>query len=367
MIPITSVHFGKAEEDLVLEVLRSGSIAQGPMVKRLEDTFAEKFGLKHAIAVNNGTTALVAALEVLDLKPGDEVITSPFTFVATLNAIIESGATATFADIREDDFNLDPESVATLIGPNTKVILPVHLYGQMADMDPLVALAGQYGLRILEDSAQSHGASYARTHAGGFGLGTFSFYATKNITTGEGGLITTDDDVLADRLRVLRNQGMRERYVYEIAGHNYRLTDLQAALAIPQLENYDEVVERRRVNAAKLNVGLKDLPGIVVPVEMPGRTHVWHQFTIRVTEDAAVGRDQFVASLLKRGIGAGVYYPHLLFDYDAYRDHPLVKVTGTPVAARVATQVVSLPVHTALSDGDIDEIIAVVAAVAMGN
>ena len=367
MIPITSVRFGKAEEDLVLEVLRSGSIAQGPMVKRLEDTFAEKFGVKHAIAVNNGTTALVAALEVLDLDPGDEVITSPFTFVATVNAIIEAGATAIFADICEDDFNLDPESVASLINPNTKVILPVHLYGQMADMDPLVGLAKQHGLRILEDSAQSHGASYRGTYAGGFGLGTFSFYATKNITTGEGGLITTDDDVLADRLRVLRNQGLRERYVYEVAGHNYRLTDLQAALAVPQIDNYDDTVKRRRINAAKLIVGLKDVPGVVVPVEMPGRTHVWHQFTIRVTEDAAIGRDQFVATLLERGIGAGIYYPHLLFDYDAYRDHPLVKVTETPVAARVATQVVSLPVHTALSDEDLDEIIAVVSAVAVGN
>ncbi len=367
MIPITSVRFGRAEEELVLEVLRSGSVAQGPMVKRLEDTFAKKFGVKHAVAVNNGTTALVAALEVLDLQPGDEVITSPFTFVATVNAILEAGATATFADIREEDFNLDPDSVASLVGPKTKVILPVHLYGQMADMEPLIALASKHDLRILEDSAQSHGATYQGTYAGGFGLGTFSFYATKNITTGEGGLITTDDDALADRLRILRNQGMRERYVYEVAGHNYRLTDLQAALAIPQLDRYEELVEKRRDNAAKLIAGLKDVPGIVVPRELEGRTHVWHQFTIRVTEAAALSRDQFVASLLERGVGAGVYYPHLLFDYDAYRNHSRVRVTETPVAARIAAQVISLPVHTALSDDDIDEIIAVTSSLAAAS
>jgi perosamine synthetase len=367
MIPITSVRFGKAEEDLVLEVLRSGSIAQGPMVKRLEDSFAEKFGVKHAIAVNNGTTALVAALEVLGLQPGDEVITTPFTFVATVNAILEAGASAVFADIREEDFNLDPDSVAALIGPKTKVLLPVHLYGQMADMDPFVALASKHGLRILEDSAQSHGATYRGTYSGGFGLGTFSFYATKNITTGEGGLITTDDDVLADRLRILRNQGTRERYVYEVAGHNYRLTDLQAALAIPQLDRYESLVEKRRENAARLIDGLAGLPGLVVPRQLPGRTHVWHQFTIRVTEEAALGRDDFVSALLDRGIGSGVYYPRLLFDYEAYRDHPRVKVTETPVAARIATQVISLPVHTALSDDDISEIISVVSSLATGH
>ncbi|GAB3126819.1 DegT/DnrJ/EryC1/StrS family aminotransferase [Glaciibacter psychrotolerans] len=360
MIPITTVKFGHEEEQLVLEVLRSGSIAQGPKVAQLEKRFAELFNVPHAIAVNNGTTALVAALQVLDLKPGDEVITSPFTFVATLNAILEAGATATFADIRDDDFNIDPQSVAERITDRTKVLLPVHLYGQMADMTPLAGLAATHDLRILEDAAQSHGATYDGRHAGSYGLGTFSLYATKNITTGEGGLITTDDAVLADRLRVLRNQGMRARYVYEMAGNNYRLTDLQAAIGIPQLERYESIVTARRRNADRLIEGLSDVPGIVVPRELEGRGHVWHQFTIRVTEEAGISRDTLVEELTARGIGSGIYYPKLVFDYDAYRTHPRVAISDVPVAARIVTEVVSLPVHTALSDSDLTEIISAV-------
>ncbi len=367
MIPITTVKFGPEEEREVLEVLRSGSIAQGPKVARLEDEFARMHGARHAIAVNNGTTALVAALQALDLGPGDEVVTSPFTFVATLNAILETGATATFADIRFEDFNVDPASVAQAIGPQTKVLLPVHLYGQMADMEPIAALAEQHGLAILEDAAQSHGATYQGRYAGSYGMGSFSLYATKNLTTGEGGLITTDDDDIADKLRVLRNQGMRARYVYEMAGHNYRLTDLQAALGLPQLARYTSIVEARKRNAARLIEGLADVPGIEVPRELPGRSHVWHQFTIRVTEEAAVGRDEFVEALQGLGVGAGVYYPRLLWDYDAYRDHPRVVRRDATVAEQVARQVVSLPVHNSLSDSDLDTIIAAVTRAAGGN
>lgn len=366
MIPITSVRFGAEEEELVLQVLRSGSIAQGPMVKRFEDRFAELCGVKHAIAVNNGTTALVAALEVMDLQPGDEVLTTPFTFVATVNAILEAGATATFADISEDDFNLDANSVAERVTDRTKVLAPVHLYGQMADMGPLVSIAEERGMRILEDSAQSHLATYNGAAAGSFGIGTFSFYATKNLTTGEGGLITTNDDTIADRLRVLRNQGMRERYVYEVAGHNYRLTDLQAAVVIPQLERYDATVTTRKANAARLSSGLSGVPGIVTPQEMEGRSHVWHQYTVRVTEDAPISRDEFVAKLHEAGVGAGIYYPKLIGDYDAYRNNPRVVLSETPVAARVAQQAISLPVHHWLSDDDIDVIIDTVSSLAAG-
>jgi len=363
MIPISSVHFGAEEEELVVSVLRAGMIAQGPMVKRLEDGFAEAFGVKHAVAVNNGTTALVAALEVLDLHPGDEVVTSPFTFVATLNAILEAGATATFADITEDDFNLDPAAVGPAITARTRVLLPVHLYGQTADLDPLEALADRHGLGMVEDAAQAHGATYGGRPIGRYGLATYSFYATKNLTTGEGGMITTNDDALADRLRVLRNQGMRERYRYEMAGHNYRLTDLQAAIAIPQLARYADTVTRRRENARALQAGLASIPGLAVPRELEGRRHVWHQFTVRVLDDAPVGRDEFVARLHEHGVGAGVYYPRLLQDYDAYLDHPRVRRAEVPVAARVATQVASLPVHNALTEDDISTIVDTVAKV----
>jgi perosamine synthetase len=364
MIPITTVQFGADEEELVLEVLRSGSIAQGPKVAQFESAFARQAGTKHAIAVNNGTTALIAALQVLDLEPGDEVVTTPFTFVATLNAILEAGATAVFADIREDDFNIDPGAVLDRLTPRSKVLLPVHLYGQMADMDPLVRIADEHGLRILEDSAQSQGARYHGRAAGGYGLGTFSLYATKNMTTGEGGVITTDDDDLADRLRLLRNQGMRARYVYEMAGNNYRMTDLQAAIGIPQLARYDATVEARRRNAARLIEGLDGVPGVIAPATIDGRDHVWHQFTIRVTPEARVGRDEFVQQLLERGVGSGVYYPKLVFDYDAYREHPLVRMSEVPVAERVVREVVSLPVHPALTDDDLAHVIASVRTVA---
>ena len=356
MIPITTVAFGPEEEQLVLEVLRSGSVAQGPKVKEFEDRFAELFGAKHAVAVNNGTTALIAALEVLDLQPGDEVITSPFTFVATINAILKAGATVRFADIGYDDFNIDPRSVESQITDRTRVIAPVHLYGQMADMDPIMDLASSNDLIVLEDSAQSHGASYKGKHAGTFGIGTFSFYATKNITTGEGGMITTDDDVLAEKLRTLRNQGMKARYVYEMAGNNYRLTDLQAVLALPQLARYSSTVSQRQRNAAKLSEGLANVRGLVTPVQLEGREHVWHQYTIRVTADARIGRDEFVAKMGEEGIGCGIYYPKLIQDYDAYRNNSRVLEAHVPVARETVQQVASIPVHTALTDDDISTI-----------
>ncbi len=364
MIPITVVEFGTDEEALVLEVIRSGNVAQGPKVKQLEDSFAAMVGVTHAIAVNNGTTSLVASLEVLDLEPGDEVITSPFTFVATLNAILEAGATAVFADIAADDFAINAQTVEAVLTPRSKVVMPVHLYGQMAPMAGIAALATDHRLAIVEDAAQSHGATDAGRSAGTFGLGSFSFYATKNLTTGEGGMITTNDDVLADRLRVLRNQGMRARYQYEVAGHNYRLTDLQAALGIPQLARYDEIVAARQANADYLTAGLEPIVGVVAPRQLAGRRHVWHQYTVRITDDAAVSRDEFVAKMGELGVGCGIYYPKLVFDYDCYRNRDDVKIGSYPVAESVVAQVVSLPVHPKLSRADLDTIIASVATAA---
>jgi perosamine synthetase len=363
MIPITVVEFGEAEEALVLEVLRSGGIAQGPKVKQLEDEFAQLVGVRHAIAVNNGTTSLVASLQVLDLEPGDEVLTSPFTFVATLNAILEAGATATFADISADDFNITAETVSAALTDRTRVVMPVHLYGQISDMAGISALATERGLAIVEDSAQSHGSAQDGRGAGSFGLGSFSFYATKNITTGEGGMITTNDDVLADRLRILRNQGMRARYQYEVAGHNYRMTDLQAAVGIPQLGRYDDIVSARQSNAEYLSNGLAAVPGIIVPRQLDGRRHVWHQYTIRVTPDAGISREEFVAKLGEHGVGAGIYYPKLVFDYDTYRNRPDVIIGDYPEAEKVVQEVVSLPVHPKLSPADLDKIVGTVSSI----
>ncbi|WP_456789398.1 DegT/DnrJ/EryC1/StrS family aminotransferase [Cellulomonas sp. P5_C5] len=357
MIPISSVELGPEVEAEVLKVLRSGMIAQGPVVAEFERRFAELTGVKHAVAVNNGTTALVAALQVQDLEPGDEVVTSPFTFVATLNAILEAGATATFADIRDEDFNLDPAATEAALTDRTRVVMPVHLYGQTVEASAFTDLAQRRGLVLVEDSAQSHGATFEGRAAGSFGIGCFSFYGTKNLTTGEGGIITTDDDGIADRLRVLRNQGMRARYQYEVAGHNYRLTDLQAAVVLPQLDRYAAKVADRRANAAALIEGLQDVPGLVVPRQLAGREHVWHQFTVRVTADAAVSRDELVTRLTEAGVGSGIYYPKLVFDYETYRTHPRVRISDVPVAAQVVTEVVSLPVHPKLSGDDVQHVV----------
>jgi len=357
-VPITTVRLGEEEEQLVLEVLRSGMLAQGPMVARLEALFCEMTGARHAVAVNNGTTALVAALQALDLAPGDEVITSPFTFVATLNAVLEAGATARFADIDLADFAVRPDAVEAVTGPRSRVVMPVHLYGQAAPMGPIAAHAAAAGLAIVEDAAQAHGATVEGRPVGGFGLACFSLYATKNITTGEGGVVTTDDDALADRLRLLRNQGMRARYQYEIAGHNYRMTDLQAAVGIPQLERMEGVVARRVANAGHLSEGLAGLPGLVTPAVLPGRTHVFHQYTVRVTADAPIDRDELIERLAADGVGSGIYYPRAVYDYECYRGHPQVVVGDTPAAEQAAREVLSLPVHPYLSEADVDRVVA---------
>jgi dTDP-4-amino-4,6-dideoxygalactose transaminase len=360
VIPISQVVLPDRTEELVLSVLRSGQLAQGPMVAAFEQRFAELTGVAHAVAVSNGTVALVAALRALGLRRGDEVVTSPFTFVATLNAILEVGATACFADIDPVDFNLDAAKASGAITERTKAVMPVHLYGQCADLDAFVRLADEQGLGLVEDAAQAHGATAGGRTAGSAGLGCFSFYATKNLTTGEGGMVTTDDERLADKLRVLRNQGMRARYQYELVGGNHRMTDLQAAVGLPQLDAYAEAVAARRAHAAALSEGLAGLDGLLTPSELPGRDHVWHQYTVRVTEDAPVDRDRLAQHLQSAGVGCGVYYPRIVFDYECFRDHPSVRATEVPEASRAAHQVLSLPVHPALSARDLDRIVETV-------
>lgn len=358
VIPISTVRLGPAVEERVLQVIRSGIIAQGPVVAEFEQRFAEMVGAKHAVAVNNGTTALVAAIQSLGLQPGDEVITSPFTFIATLNAILEAGAVVRFGDVREEDFALDPASVRAQITDRTRAIIPVHLYGQSADMAPLVEIAEENGLAIVEDGAQAHGATYRGQGVGTFGIGCFSFYATKNLTTGEGGIITTNDDEIADTLRVMRNQGMRARYEYVMAGHNYRLTDLQAAVVLPQLDEYADLLEKRRANAAGLTARLAAVDGLVLPQQLEGREHVWHQYTVLLPE--GVDRQAFVDGLAAEGVGSGIYYPKPVYDYDTYANRADVIRSETPVSDSVAARCVSLPVHQYLSEGDLDTIAAAV-------
>jgi perosamine synthetase len=358
-IRISAPQLGREVEDLVLSVLRSGHLAQGPMVERFEALCTTMAGTAHAIAVSNGTVALDAALNVLDIGPGQEVITSPFTFSATINAILRSGASVRFADIG-DDFTIDPAAVAALIGPATTAIMPVHLYGLPADMTALMSLAASHRLAVVEDAAQAHGADVGGRRAGSYGVGCFSFYATKNVTSGEGGCVTTDDAMLAERLRVARNQGMRGRYDYAMIGQNWRMTDVAAAIAIPQMEHLDQINASRRANAAALTSLLGGSSSILTPRTPAGRGHVWHQYTVLV--DPGIDRDRVVTAMSTAGVDTGVYYPSLVWDHDAYRDHPRVHRDDTPIAADVARRCLSLPVHPGLTPGDIERVAATLLA-----
>jgi perosamine synthetase len=342
---------------LVAEVLASGQLAQGPMVDRLERLVAGICQVECAVAVSSGTASLEAALHVLDVGPGDEVITSPFTFAATVNAIVGCGATAVFADIDLDRFTVNPEAVAAGIGSATGVLLPVHLYGHPADMTALNRLAVRHRLHVVEDAAQALGALVDGRAVGSFGVGSFSFYATKNVTTGEGGAVTTNDVDLAERLRCFRNQGMRTRYEYVEPGRNLRMTDLAAAVGVPQLETIAEINANRAFNATYLSDGLDGLEGLVVPTVASGCTHVWHQYTVRVTSDAPVGRDVLANRLAAAGVGSGVYYPKVVFDYDCFRDHPQVRRADVPNARQAAGEVLSLPVHPGLDVSDLNLIV----------
>ncbi|HUZ68435.1 MAG TPA: DegT/DnrJ/EryC1/StrS family aminotransferase [Candidatus Saccharimonadales bacterium] len=358
-IRISAPQLGPEVEDLVLAVLRSGHLAQGPMVERFEALCTTMAGTAHAIAVSNGTVALDAALHVLDIGPGQEVITSPFTFAATINAILRSGASVRFADIR-DDFTVDPDAVAGLIGPATTALMPVHLYGLPADMQALMSLAAANRLAVVEDAAQSHGAEVAGRRSGSFGIGCFSFYATKNVTSGEGGCVTTDDPMLAERLRIARNQGMRGRYDYAMIGQNWRMTDVAAAIAIPQMERLDSINAARRGNAATLTSLLGATPAVTTPSVPAGRTHVWHQYTVLL--DPGIDRDRVVAGMSAHGVDAGVYYPALVWDHEAYRHHPNVRRDDTPKALDIASRCLSLPVHPGLSRADLERVAETLAA-----
>jgi perosamine synthetase len=343
----------------VLEVLRSGRLVKGPMVEQFEEAVGRVAGTTHAIAVNNGTSALMAAMISNGIGPGDEVITSPFTFVATLNAVLHAGATVRFVDIG-DDFTIDPEQLAAAIGPRTRAVVPVHLYGYPAAMDEIGAAVAGRGIVVVEDAAQALGARVGGRPVGSFGTGCFSFYATKNVTTGEGGAVTTDDDDVAVTVRLLGDQGQRSWYGYGRPGFNLRMTELQAALGVAQMARLPDIVEARRRNARLMTEGLSGIEGLLLPVEPPGRWHVYHQYTVRVTPDARLTRDELRRLLEANEIGCGVYYPRPVFDYDCFRDDPRIAKGPTPKAAQLATEVLSLPVHPKLADADLDRVIETV-------
>ncbi|MDD5369859.1 MAG: DegT/DnrJ/EryC1/StrS family aminotransferase, partial [Anaerolineaceae bacterium] len=286
MIPISRPYIGEAEKLAVFEVFESGMLVQGPRTAKLEEKFAAICDTQFGVATSSGTTALHVALLAHGIGVGDEVITTPFTFIASVNAILYVGARPVFVDIEEDTFNLNPELIEAAITPKTKAILPVHLYGYPCNMDAILSIAGQYGLLVIEDACQAVGARYQGKPVGSFGTGCFSLYATKNIMAGEGGMITTNDEALAQRCRMIRNHGMQRRYCHEILGYNFRISDLHSAIGLAQVERLSEFTQKRKANAAYLNA---HITSVKTPQVREGYDHVWHQYTIRM--DSSRQRD----------------------------------------------------------------------------
>jgi dTDP-4-amino-4,6-dideoxygalactose transaminase len=353
MIHIASPQMGPEEKQAVLDVLDSGMIAQGPRVEAFEKDFAQMCGVEHAVATASGTTALHTALLAHGIGPDDEVITSPFTFIASANSILFVGAKPVFIDIDPVTFNLDPDLIEAAIMPKTKAIMPVHLFGLSADMGSIMAIAEEHDLIVIEDACQSHGASYKGKKVGSFGTGTFSLYPTKNMTSAEGGMITTDDAEIAENARVIRQHGMRRRYYHDELGFNFRMTDVHAAIGHEQLKKLPNFNRKRQRNAAYLS---EHLQGVVTPTVPEGYEHVFHQYTIRVPDGK---RDAMIDHLREHGIGPGVYYP-VPIHKQTYYVNELGYDQMLPEAERAAEEVLSLPVHPGLSQDDLDTIVTAV-------
>lgn len=354
MIQVAKPFIGDEERAAVDRVLRSGMLAQGPEVAAFEGEFSEIVESLCCVAVNSGTSGLHLALLALGVGTGDEVIVPSFTFAATANAVQLTGATAVFADIEPDYFSIDSSAVEAAITSRTKAIMPVHLYGHPANLNALRQLADKHGLTLVEDAAQAHAATVDGKPVGAWGeAGIFSFYPTKNMTSGEGGMVTTPDPEVARRLRLLRNQGMEKRYSNEIFGFNTRMTEIHAAIGRVQLGRLAEWTKRRQANAFFLS---ENLYGVVVPPTADWASHVFHQYTIRVLDH---DRDRFAEELAARGVGSGVYYPtpvHRLPSFNLDFDLP-----NTELAAK---QVLSLPVYPSLTQSELETIVSVVNEVA---
>jgi perosamine synthetase len=351
VIPIARPQMGQEEKEGVWEAMASGSLAQGPRVREFEDRFAAFVGAEHGVATSSGTTALHLALLGHGIGDGDEVVTVPFTFIASANSILYTGARPVFVDVDARDFTIDVGQVEAAITERTKAIMPVSLYGQPADMEAITGIAERHGLAVVEDACQAHGAAIGERRSGTWGAGTFSFYPTKNMTTGEGGMLTTNDGALAERVRLLREHGMKVRYHHDVVGYNFRMTDLAAAIGLAQLPKLEGYNDRRRSIAARYDAELR---GVITPYVRPGVRHVYHQYTILVN-----GRDAFAEKLKERGVGSAIYYP-----IPVHRQKPFVALgygdRSCPVSDRLTEQVLSIPVHPALGD---DEVATVIEAV----
>ncbi len=363
MISVARPLIGTEEAEAILQVLASGQLAQGERVTAFEQQFATLCHVQEAVAVSSGTAALYLALLAHGIGAGDEVITTAFSFVATANVILHTGALPVFVDIEPETYTLDPSYLEAALTPRTRAIIPVHLYGHPCDMAQLVPFARKHGLALIEDACQAHGAQIDGVPVGSFGTGCFSFYATKNMTTGEGGMVTTNDPALAEQVRLLRNHGQQTRYHQTSAGYNLRMTEIQAAIGLVQLQKLERFTRQRITNAAYLTERLR--ASIQTPCVRPGCRHVYHQYTIQVPGK----REEWITQLRARGIETNVHYPLAIHQHpfyqantDTYRlidsSEPFRERWSSGNAhllttERAAEQVLSLPVHPGLNEEDL--------------
>ena len=357
MIPINKPEIGEEEIQAVVKVMRSGMLTSGlgagPEVTKLEQGFAKLVGAKHAVAVNTGTAALHAAVMACGVKAGDEVVLPSFTFVATAEAVVLAAGKPVFADIDPKTYNLSPASAEKAITKKTKAILPVDLYGFSADMKPLREIAEKHGLALLEDAAQAHGATYNGKPAGSYAdAACWSLYASKNMTTGEGGLVTSNSDLIDDTLRMIRTHGEKAKYASLMLGSNYRMSEMQAAIGNVQLAKLPHFVAQRRHNAERVNQKLKGCKRLIFPFETSTQQHSWYLYTARLKDAAEGERDRLLEALKKQGVGAEAYYVNPVHQMPFYREN--FGSARLPETEKAAKEVFSLPIHPAVNDEQVD-------------
>lgn len=359
MIPIAKPLLGEDEFAAVKEVLESGRLVQGPKVEAFEKAFAAYLGRKHAIAVATGTAALQVALLAHDIGRGREVVVPPLTFFASASTVLQAGAKPVFADVDRASYNLDPTKLPPVLTRKAQALMPVHLYGQTVDMDPVLETAREHDLVVIEDACQAHGAEYKGRKAGHLGdSACFSFYATKNMTTGEGGMVVTDDAKVAERARLLRDHGQSHKYEHVLLGYNLRMTEIAAAIGLVQLKKLEGWVTRRRENAKALTKGLAGIEGLVPPAEGNWMVHAYYQYIVRAEPSFRLPRDEIIQTLTDDGVGSRASYPMPLYKQAALKG---LRLRGRcPVAEDVVGRLFELPVHPGVSGADLETIVEAV-------
>ncbi len=351
-ISMAKIELTDAEMEAALAVLRSGALRQGAQCRAFEDEFAEKVGAKYAVTCSSGSAALHLAYHCC-LRPGDEVLVPSFTFIATASMVTLTGCKPVLCDVDPDTFLIDLDDAGQRITPRTRVIAPVHLFGNACDIDAVRAFAAKHGLAIVWDTAQAHGATFNGRDVGSFGdFASYSFYPSKNMFVGEGGITCTDSEDYADELRYLRSHGQTGKYLHTMIGYNYRMTDVEAAIGREQLKRLDEMLAVRRRNAALLNAAFADVPGVKPQRITPGCEPAWHQYCVVIDpESYGCDRDALAERLKERGIATGVHYPRGLHQQPIFIE--LYGQCERPATEAIARNILALPVHHGLTEDDV--------------